>query len=166
MKKQEEMRVSVVWFVIDPKGNIFSLEHSNQLTANIWTSCLFWGVYLSSIILSEPIHLVGSICFQQPMLLLKKKQKKKIKKTKNRNSGRFFLALFCCHSFSLDIRSFSSLFFIENKQKRSILNRKWAYSLLWQPFASALVQSWLFVPPQDSICRWRRKGRWMSAFWC
>lgn len=100
----------------------------------------------------------------------KKTKNQKIKKTKTRNSGRFFLALLYCRSFSLDIRSFSSLFFTENKLKRSILNRKWAYSLLWQqPFASALVrplQSWLFVPPQDSICRWRRKGRWMSAFWC
>lgn len=165
MKKQEEIRVQVCQGLLLIRKGTF-LNWNIQRTANIWTRGLFWGVYLSSIILSQSSYILLGV-FSSNMLLKNKKQ--------NRNSGRFFLALFYCCSFSLDIRSFSSSFFIWNKLKISILNRKWPRSLFvttaicfcscqcefkgWRHLQSLFLHRTVFGD-------WRGKGRWMSAFWC
>lgn len=67
---------SSVWFVIDIKGNIFSLEHLNQLTANIWTR----GEFIYQVLYSLRAH---TSCWEHLLPSSSATTKNKTNKKKN-----------------------------------------------------------------------------------
>lgn len=92
---------SSIWFAIDPKGNIFSLEHS----AN--SKYLDKGSVLGSLFIRYSSYILLGVISSNTLPIKKQKEKK----NKTGIWEDLALTLLYCHSFSLDIKSFSSLFF-------------------------------------------------------
>lgn len=130
------------------------LEENLSFHWNVWISSqqIFgqgpWiggDLFIKYYILSEPIHLVGSICFQHPILLWQLEKNIIKKRYCNRNAGRFFCPC-CIVIVSLwtlghfpPVLTQKKLLFRREKEPHAIALWFWPSPFWLQPFASALV---------------------------
>lgn len=124
------MQVEVFGLLLIRKGTFFFIGTFKSANSKIFGKGVWFREYY---ILSETIYLVRSICFQHPMLLLKKN------KNKTGIQG-FFLALLYCHSFSLDILSPNQVIFLIILHIKQTENTHFAWKVSHVPFVTTAIR--------------------------